>query len=59
VVAAVAALALALLLATGSRGTSDRAARTTPAAAAVGTYTPVTGAIFNRPVGTATRSPAR
>jgi phosphatidylserine/phosphatidylglycerophosphate/cardiolipin synthase-like enzyme len=53
VVAAVAALALALLLATGSRGTSDRAARPTPAAAAVGTYTPVTGAIFNRPVGTA------
>ena len=53
VVAAVAALALALLLATGSRGTSERAARTTPAAAAVGTYTPVTGAIFNRPVGTA------
>ena len=53
VVAAVAALALALLLTTGHRGTSDRAARTTPAAAAVGTYTPVTGAIFNRPVGTA------
>ncbi len=53
VVAAVAALALALLLASGGRGTSDRATRTTPAAAAVGTYTPVTGAIFNRPVGTA------
>ena len=54
VVAAVAALALALLLATGDRGTSGRASRTTPAAATAGTYTPVTGAIFNRPVGTAT-----
>ena len=53
VVAAVAALALTLLLATGGGGSSDRALRTTPAAATAGTYTPVTGATFNRPVGTA------
>ena len=44
VVAAVAALALALLLATGGRRASDGALRTAPAAATAGTYTPVTGA---------------
>jgi hypothetical protein len=48
VVAVVAALALALLLATGG----PQGVRTTPTAATVGTYTPVTGAIFNRPIGT-------
>jgi hypothetical protein len=52
VVALVAALGLTLLLVTG--GPSGGAPRTTPAAAAVDTYTPVTGAIFNRPVGTTT-----
>ncbi len=55
VVALVAALGLALLLATGGpSGPSQDGVRTTPAAAVVGTYTPVTGAIFNRPVGTST-----
>lgn len=55
VVALVAALALALLLVPGGPAGSPRTGvRTTPAAAVAGTYTPVTGAIFNRPVGTST-----
>lgn len=50
VVALVAALAMALLLTTG-----DRTARpdTTPAARSATSWTPATGAVFNRPVGTA------
>ncbi len=55
VVALAAALALALLLVPGGPAGSPRSGvRTTPAAAVAGTYTPVTGAIFNRPVGTST-----
>ena len=49
VVALVAALAMALLLTTG-----DRSPRTdaTPAARKATSWTPSTGAVFNRPVGT-------
>ena len=51
VVALVAGLAVALLLVTGAPAEPDR---TTPAAAPVGSYTPVTGGTFNRPIGTST-----
>jgi hypothetical protein len=54
VVAVVAALALTLLLVSGGPPDGGSGGGTTPAAATVGTYTPVTGAIFNRPIGTAT-----
>jgi phosphatidylserine/phosphatidylglycerophosphate/cardiolipin synthase-like enzyme len=54
VVALVAGLALALLVVTGPRRSPDGAgaAAPRPAAAKVLNYTPVTGAIFNRPIGT-------
>ena len=49
VVALVAALAMALLLATGNRTAQPD---TTPAARKASSWTPTTGAVFNRPVGT-------
>jgi hypothetical protein len=54
VVAAVAALALTLLLVTGGPSSLSGGGTAPAAARAAGTYTPVTGAIFNRPVGTPT-----
>jgi hypothetical protein len=55
VVALVAALLLALflLVAPGRHASRHRAGAPLPAAAKVYSYTPVTGAIFNRPIGTA------
>lgn len=49
VVAVVAALAMALLLATGERSAKPD---TRPAARQASSWTPATGAVFNRPVGT-------
>lgn len=49
VVTLVAGMAMALLLGSAS---SRRGPQTTPAAQALLSYTPVTGAIFNRPIGT-------